>query len=105
MNKNIQGDFQICISAPLIDESQPNLVMNGGVHPSLYANYYHQIVYAIFNLKIHYHPPNQREVGHFQVADINLISRAVKEFNREKAFFNLDVNEMVSVCHITIKRA
>ena len=28
---------------------------------------------------------------------------AMKEFNWERAFFNLDINEMVSVCNTTIK--
>ena len=33
----------------------------------------------------------------------NLIRRAMSEFNWERAFFNLDINEMVSVCNTTIK--
>ena len=87
----------------LIFTSQPNLVMDAGVHLSLHANCHHQIVYAKFNLKIHYPPPYEREVWHFHKADINLIRRAMNEFNWERAFFNLDINEMVSVCNTTIK--
>ena len=56
----------------LIFTSQPNLV-DAGVHPSLHANCHHQIVYAKFSLKIHYPLPYEREVWHFQKADINLI--------------------------------
>ena len=55
----------------LIFTSQPNLVMDPGVHPSLHANSHHQIVYPKFNLKIHYPPPYEREVWHFHKADIN----------------------------------
>ena len=65
--------------------------------------YHHQIVYAKFNLKINYPPPYEREVWHFQKADINLIRRVMNEFNWERALFNLDINEMVSVCNTTIK--
>ena len=61
--------------------------MDAGIHPSLHASCHHQIVYAKFNLKIHYPPPYEREVWHFQKADINLIRRAVNEFNWEMAFF------------------
>ena len=87
----------------LMFTSQPNLVMDAEVHPSLHANCNHQIVYAKFNLKIHYPPPYEREFWHFHKADINLIRRAMNEFNWERAFFNLDINEMVSVCNTTIK--
>ena len=41
----------------LIFTSQPNLVVDSGVHPSLHPNCHHQIVYAKFNLKIHFPPP------------------------------------------------
>ena len=77
--------------------------MNAGVHPCLHTNCHHQTVYAKFNLKIHYPPPYEREVFHFQKADINLLRRAMKEFNLESAFFNLDIIKMVFVCNTTIK--
>ena len=57
--------------------SQPNLVMDAGIHRSLHASCHHQIVYAKFNLKIHYPPPNEREVWHLQKADTNLTRRAM----------------------------
>ena len=49
----------------------------------------------------------QREVWHskrgFQKPDMNLIRRALNEFYWERAFFNLDINELVSVCNTTVK--
>ena len=41
----------------LIFTSQPNLVVDSGVHPSLHPNCYHQIVHAKYNMKIHFPPP------------------------------------------------
>ena len=41
---------------------QTNLVMNAGIHPSLHASCHHQIVFAKFNLEIHYGPPYEGEV-------------------------------------------
>ena len=79
------------------------LVMDAGVHPSLHAICHHQIVYAKFKLKIHYPPPYERKSWHFQKAEINLIKRAMNKFSWERAFFNLDINKMVSVCNTTIK--
>ena len=59
----------------LIFTSQPNLVMNAGVYPSLHTNCHHQIVYAMFNLKIYHSPPYKREACHFQKVDINLFRK------------------------------
>ena len=87
----------------LIFASQPNLVIDAGIHPSLHASCHRQIVYAKFNLKIYYPPPCEREVWHFQKADINLIRRAMNKFNWERAFFNLNINEMVSVFNTIFK--
>ena len=47
----------------IIFKSQPNLVVESGVHPSLHPNCHHQIVFAKFNLMISYPPPYSREFG------------------------------------------
>ena len=47
---HIQGKSESCID--LIFSSQPNLVMSSGIYSSL-----HQIIFAQFNLKVHYPPP------------------------------------------------
>ena len=77
--------------------------MDAGIHLSLHVSCHHQIVYAKFTLKIHYLPPYEREVWHFQKADTNLVRRAMNDFNWERAFFNLNTNEMVSVFNTIIK--
>ena len=41
----------------LIFTSQPNLVMESGVHSSLRPNWYHQVVFAKFSLSILYPSP------------------------------------------------
>ena len=46
----------------LIFTSQPNLVVESGVHPSLYPNCHHQIYFAKLNLMISYPPPYSREI-------------------------------------------
>ena len=46
----------------LIFTSQPNLVIESGVHPSLHQNCHHQIICAKFNLQTFYPPPYCREV-------------------------------------------
>ena len=40
---------------------QPNLVMESGINSLLHKNWYHQIIYAKFNIKIYYLPPSKQE--------------------------------------------
>ena len=47
----------------LIFMSQPNLIIESGVHSSLHSNCHHQIIFAKFNLEIVYPPPYVWEVG------------------------------------------
>ena len=85
--------------------SQPNLVVESGVHPSLHPNCYHQIIFAKFNLKIHhlkYQPPYYRQVWHYQEADTELIRQAIDLFDWRKAFQNTSVYEKVAIFNKTI---
>ena len=53
-------------------------------------------MYAKFNLKIHFLPPYEREIWHYGQGNTELIIRAVHEFNWQRAFHNLNINERVS---------
>ena len=57
---HIIGSSSSCID--LIFTSQPNLVMESGVHFSLHRNCHHQITFAKFNLKIYYSSPHEYEI-------------------------------------------
>ena len=86
----------------LIFTSQRNLVVDSSVHPSLHPNCHHQIVYAKFNLKIHFPPPYERVIWHYGQGNTELIRRAVHEFNWQRAFSNLNTNERVYFFNKTI---
>ena len=81
----------------LIFRTQPNLVVESGVHPSLHANCHHQLVFVKFNLQIYYPPSYPREVWHYKQANSELIRRAISNFNWDRAFLNTNVNEKVSI--------
>ena len=82
--------------------TQPNSVVESGVHPSLHPNCRHQIVFAKFNLQIYYPPPYPREIWHYKQANTELIRRAITDFNWDRAFLNTNVNEKVSIFSNTI---
>ena len=86
----------------LLFTSQPNLVVESGVHPSLHPSCHHQVVFAKFILITSYPPPYCREVWHYREANTDLIRNAVSNFNWEKAFYNTNVSKKVSIFNATI---
>ena len=98
---HIIGDSSSCID--LIFTSQPNLVMESRVHSSLHPNCHHQITYAKFNLKIYYPPPYEREIWHYEKANVDHIRRSINEFSWERCFANISVNNKVHMFNKTIK--
>ena len=77
--------------------SQPNLVIESGVHSFLHSSCNYQIIFAKFNLKICYPPPYSRQVWHFKEVETDVIRRAVNDFNWERAFSNTNVNQKVCI--------
>ena len=86
----------------LIFASQPNLITESGVHPSLHPNCHHQLKYVKLNLQIYYLPQYHREVCHYNNANTELIRRAVDQFNWQKVFLKKNVNEKVNIFNETI---
>ena len=82
-------------SVDLIFTTKPNLVVESGVHSSLHANCHQQLPYVKFNLNVFYPPLYKRKVWHYKLANFDCIQRAIKNFDWEKAFLNVDVNKKV----------
>ena len=92
---HILPNYSSCID--LIFTSQPNMVIESGIHSSLHSSCHHQIVFAKFDLKICYPPPYSREIWHFKEAETDLIRRALNDFNWERTFSNTNVNKKVCI--------
>ena len=86
----------------LIFTSQPNMVIDSGVHASLHSNCHHQIIYAKFDLKIFYQPPYERTVWHFKHANSDHIERVIDILDWESALNYVDANDQVTVFNSTI---
>ena len=56
----ILEDASSCID--LIFISQPNMILDSGVHSSLHPNSHHLIGFVKFNLKVYYYSPYERHV-------------------------------------------
>ena len=46
--------------------------------------------------------PYERDIWHYQRANVDQIQRAIEQFSREKLFRDLNINEMVSLFNRTI---
>ena len=97
---HILNDSSCCID--LAFNSQPYLLTDSGVHPFLHRSCHHQINFAKFNLHIFYLPPYERKIRHYQKTNFDLIKSALNLFRWKKTFWNIDVDEMVSIFYETI---
>ena len=79
----------------LIFVSQPNLVVESGVHPSLCRQCRHQITFAKLSFKVALPPSYEREIWHYDRARVDLIQRSIKNFDWLKAFRNKCINDQV----------
>ena len=92
---HILDNSSSCID--LIFNSQPKLIIESNVHLSWNPSCYHQIIYLKFNSDIAYPPPYKRELWHYQKVNIDLITRAINEFDCKKEFPNIDVDKVVYI--------
>ena len=69
------------------------MVLNSGVHPSLYEKCHHQIVFGEVSLKIEFPPPYERNIWDYDKADNNLINQCIQQFDWLQAFSRKIVEE------------
>ena len=77
--------------------------MESGVHSSFHPNCHHEIAYTKFNLKIHYPSPFEREIWHYDEANVDHIRKAVDLFPWVKTLRNLNMNDMIFLFNKTVK--
>ena len=81
----------------LIVTDQPNLITDGGTHPSLHPNCHHNITFCKINLKITYPPPCRRLVWDFKRANISSIRKAIKIVDWQFMSLNKNTHEQVAI--------
>ena len=79
----------------LIFTTQPNMVLESGVHQSLNQSFHHQIIFAKFNLKVYYPPPYERKIFHYFQANVDHSQQAINLSDWENAFL-VDADAQVS---------
>ena len=77
--------------------------MESGVYSSIHENCHHQVIYAKFNLKTCYPSPYEREIWHYQKANIENIRKVIDQFPWAMRFINIDVNEQVNLFNKIVK--
>ena len=76
--------------------------MHSEVYPSFYPNCHHQTVCAKIKLRIYYPPLYERLVWQYKHTSTDLIKRAMKYFDWEKALSNFEISKEVSVYNDTV---
>ena len=85
----------------LLFTSQANLVIESDMHSLLYPNCHHQIIFAKFDLRIFYPPSHTRNVWYYKQVNIELIKRAIDNFDWNRALDNASPNRQVSIFNNT----
>ena len=87
----------------LIFISQPNLVVEPGVHPTLHPNCHHKIVFAKFNLMIFYHLPISENSGIIEEQILTLSEeQSITSIGKKPTYCNTNVTKKVSIFYKTI---
>ena len=99
MNQLIQEPTHILNSSSscndVIFTSEPNLIMESGIHSSLLSKFQHQMVFVKFNLSIFYPSPYERTVLNYETANTERIRRAIDQFDWLRALSNVNIDEKV----------
>ena len=82
--------------------TQPNMVLESGVHHSLHQHCHHQVISVKFNLKVYYPPPYERTIFHYSQANVDRIQQEINLFDWENAFLKTDVDTQVSIFFNTV---
>ena len=79
----------------LIFTCAPNLIVDSGVHPSLFPRCHHQLIYAKINFKMFFPPTYTRRIWDFSRANTDGNKQAMSGVDWENSFSNLTVHDKV----------
>ena len=87
----------------LIFTSNTNLVTDNGVDPTLYRTCHHNLIFGKISSNIPLHPPFYRDIWDYKRANVEMIQKAITDYNWKRAFSNSSVNENVRFFGETLK--
>ena len=89
------NESRSCID--LIITDQTNVLVDYGVHPSLYKTCHHEITYGKINLSVPPPPSYKRKVWEYNNANIAEIRHTLQNIDWDEKFQNLHVDSMANV--------
>ena len=87
----------------LIFTSNTNLVTDNGVDPTLYKTCHHNLIFGKISSNIPLQPPFYRDIWDYKRANVEMIQKAITDYNWKRAFSNSSVNENVRFFGETLK--
>ena len=86
----------------LIFCTNQSVISNHGVDVSIFDKCHHNIIYCKINIRVPLPPTYVREVWDYEKANIGNINKAISNFDWNKAFENLSVDEKVDLLNKTL---
>ena len=77
--------------------------MESGFSSLLHSSCHQHIKFSKFNLKIHYPPPYQQEVWHYQKTNVDHIRQAISMFPSDNRFANISIKKQVELFTQTLQ--
>ena len=85
----------------LIFCTNQSVISNHGAGVSIFDKWNHNIIYGKINIRVPLHPTYVREVLDYEKANIEHTKKAISNFDWNKAFENLSVDEKVDFLNKT----
>ena len=79
-----------------------SVISNHGVDVSIFDKCHHNIIYGKINIRVPLPPAYVQEVWDYQKANIENMKKAISNFDWNKAFENLSVDEKVDFLNKTL---
>ena len=98
---HVINTFMSCIDLLIFCTNQ-SVISNHGVDVSIFEKCHHNIIYGKINIRVPLLPTYVREFWDNEKANIEHIKKAISNFDWNKAFENLSVDEKVDFLHKTL---
>ena len=82
-----------------------NVISNYGIHVSMFKKCHHNIIHGKIDIRVPLPPVYVCEVWDYNKTNVENIKKAISNFNWNRAFENLSVDEKVELLHKTLNIA
>ena len=85
IHEPIFDEYRAKTCIDILATDQPNLVLKSEVHPLLYTNWHHQVIYSKININCPPPPTHTRHIWHYARAKVKSMQKASTDYDWDQA--------------------